>query len=150
MWPGLKPPCLPEQEVYHAGYPCISCISCWFCFLDGDAFATNICRYSLPLQSRSSILVISGPHRRAPVGCDATKQRAWDAPLVESAVTSLLSSADDASKGRLLASKRKESGAWFSAPPVSSLGLQMDDDTVRIAVGKVANLAETRKKHLYQ
>ena len=50
-------------------------------------------------------------------------------------MTSLLSSADDASKGRLLASMRKESGAWLSAPPVSSLGLRMDNDTVRIAVG---------------
>ena len=43
-----------------------------------------------------------------PSGCDATKQQAWDAPLVESAVTSLLSSADDASKGRLLVLMRKE------------------------------------------
>ena len=29
----------------------------------------------------------------------------------------------------------KESGAWLRALPVSSLGLRMDDDTVRIAVG---------------
>ena len=32
-------------------------------------------------------------------------------------------------------SQRQESGAWLSAPPVSSLGLRMDDETVRIAVG---------------
>ena len=30
-------------------------------------FATNICRCSLPLQGRSSLLVVSGPHRRAPI-----------------------------------------------------------------------------------
>ena len=29
----------------------------------------------------------------------------------------------------------KESGAWLSAVPISSVGLRMDDSTVRIAVG---------------
>ena len=56
-------------------------------------------------------------------------------PHIQATVSSLLSSADDASRGRLLASQRKESDAWLSAPPVSSLGLRMDNHTVRIAVG---------------
>ena len=29
----------------------------------------------------------------------------------------------------------KEAGAWLRALPVSSVGLRMDDDTVRVAVG---------------
>ena len=39
------------------------------------------------------------------------------------------------SQARLLATSKKESGAWFQALPVSSLGLRMDDETVRVAVG---------------
>ncbi len=38
-------------------------------------------------------------------------------------------------KARLLASARKESGAWLSALPCPSLGLALDDDSLRIAVG---------------
>ena len=48
---------------------------------------------------------------------------------------SLLVGADPPSKSRLLASQRRESGAWLCAPPVSALGLRMEDETVRIAVG---------------
>jgi hypothetical protein len=38
-------------------------------------------------------------------------------------------------KARLLASARKESGAWLSALPCSYLGLALDDDSLQIAVG---------------
>jgi hypothetical protein len=65
---------------------------------------------------------------------DESKQKAWDTPHIEATVSSLFSSADDISKGCLLAFQRQESGAWLSAPPVSSLGLRMDNDTVRTAV----------------
>ena len=48
----------------------------------------------------------------------------------------LLDSAPDAtSRARLLAASTKESGMWLSALPISSLGLWMDDQTVRVAVG---------------
>ena len=39
------------------------------------------------------------------------------------------------SRARLLAAHTRESGAWLNALPVSALGLRMDDDTVRIAIG---------------
>ena len=55
---------------------------------------------------------------------------------VRSAVDSLLAEAKDVqSKARLVASRVKESGAWLSAVPISSVGLRMDDSAVRIAVG---------------
>ena len=66
-----------------------------------------------------------GHASEAPTGADASKQRAWDTLHIEATVSSLFSSADDISKGRLLASQRQESGAWLSAPPLSSLGLRM-------------------------
>ena len=42
---------------------------------------------------------------------------------------------NDEERSRLLAVSTRESGAWLRALPVSALGLRMDDDTVRVAVG---------------
>ena len=59
-----------------------------------------------------------------------------DAPLVSNAVDLLLQNAPhDVARARLLAVSAKESGAWLKALPVSSLGLRMDDSTIRVAVG---------------
>ena len=44
-------------------------------------------------------------------------------------------SEDPRAKARLLASQQKESGAWITAPPVSSLGLRMANESIRVAVG---------------
>ena len=70
-----------------------------------------------------------------PLGSSAGSQKAWVTPIVDAAVHSLTSSADSTSRARLLAAQQKESGAWLSAPPISSLGLRLDDDCVRVAVG---------------
>ena len=65
-----------------------------------------------------------------------TIQKALDAPKVSATADTLLRQAPDAvSRSRLLAASRKESGAWLNALPVSSLGLRMDNNTVRVAVG---------------
>ena len=54
---------------------------------------------------------------------------------MEASVESLIAAADPKSSTRLLAACEKESGAWFTAPPISSVGLRLDDEVVRVAVG---------------
>ena len=63
-------------------------------------------------------------------------QKASDAPKVSATADTLLKQAPDAvSCSCLLAASTKESGAWLDALPVSSLGLRMDNNTIRVAVG---------------
>ena len=63
-------------------------------------------------------------------------QWSWDSPRVTSAYKKLLETAPDApTRARLLAACTKESGAWLQALPVSSLGLRMDKEVVRVAMG---------------
>ena len=52
-----------------------------------------------------------------------------------SAEALLVGAPDASSRVCLLATSSKESGAWLNALPISSLGLKMDNDTFRIAVG---------------
>ena len=59
----------------------------------------------------------------------------WQGPPPLHANRLLSEAADDTERARLLAVAAPESGAWLRALPVSALGLRMDDDTVRIAVG---------------
>ena len=42
---------------------------------------------------------------------------------------------DDINKTRSLASRSKESGAWLHALSISAMGLWLEDDSLRIAVG---------------
>jgi hypothetical protein len=67
---------------------------------------------------------------------DSNIQRDWEAPILDKLTLSLV---EDASipmdKARLLATATKESGAWLNALPCPSLGLVLDDSSLRIAVG---------------
>ncbi len=61
-------------------------------------------------------------------------QRAWESPTLDRISASLLEGATSpASRARILASMRKESGAWLNALPCAPLGTFLDNGTVRIA-----------------
>ena len=63
-------------------------------------------------------------------------QRAWDALRIKALLQILLeSSRDPTTRARLLAVATKKSGTWLNALPVASLGLRLDNEVVRIAVG---------------
>ena len=64
------------------------------------------------------------------------KQRAWDKPIVEREFNHLMQKqVDNYDKARLLAASIKHSGDWLYAIPISSCGLRLDDQAVRIAIG---------------
>src|SRR5215470_11163679 len=59
-----------------------------------------------------------------------------DQPVVDSTYSSLLAAQyDDHGRARLLAASAPHSGDWLHALPISSCGLHLDNDAVRIAVG---------------
>ena len=113
-------------------------------FLASAAGTSEISNYILPPPLRCSMCPFraealqawsQGHGEEPPTGSNISVQKAWDNPHIEASFNSLLVGADPPSKSRLLASQRRESGAWLCAPPVSALGLRMEDETVRIAVG---------------
>jgi len=63
-------------------------------------------------------------------------QSAWDAPSIAAARSTLNSSfADDHNKARLAAVSASHSGDWLHALPISSCGLRLDNEAIRVAVG---------------
>ena len=94
--------------------------------------------HSLPVPA--SVLALKkwseGHNCVPPTGTEAMKERNWDIISAEATASSLLEGAsDDVERARLLAAMDKDAGAWLQALPISSMGLRMDDSTLRIAVG---------------
>ena len=93
---------------------------------------------SMPLPNLEDVRALwsRGHDQPPPVGPVSHRQKAWDTPKVSATAESLLVNAPEpSSRTRLLASSVKESGAWLNALPISSLGLRMDDNTIRVSIG---------------
>jgi hypothetical protein len=83
-----------------------------------------------------------------PSGQHANKQSSWDKPLVDKTYSELLNSqSDNYHKARLIAAAAPHSGDWLHALPISSCGLRLDDEAIRVAVGLRlgANLCEPHR-----
>lgn len=71
-----------------------------------------------------------------PDSSSARKQQSWDKPVVEREYAELLlQQPDNYDKARLLAAASKHSADWLHAIPITSCGLRLEDNAVRIAVG---------------
>ena len=71
-----------------------------------------------------------------PTDAAAHHQKTWDTIGVSSIADTLFTdSSDPMHRARFLAASCKESGAWLNALPVTSLGLRMDNATMRISMG---------------
>jgi hypothetical protein len=84
----------------------------------------------------AKLLWAAGHESCPPEGIAQHRQKAWDTSKTASLAEGLLENAlGSRARARLLASRAKDSGAWLNVLPISSLGLRMDDDTIRVAVG---------------
>jgi len=62
-------------------------------------------------------------------------QRGWNNPVAKHHKAMILTQATtDIDKARLLAAASPHSGDWLAAPPITSVGLRLSDDEVRVAV----------------
>ena len=61
-----------------------------------------------------------------PEGLSRLSQKAWDIEAARVSFISLLNSAEQVTRARLLAAASKESGMWLHAVPVPSLGTQLN------------------------
>jgi len=113
-------------------------------FLASAAGAADLLTLILPLQ----ILATSDPEvsnavsawqslggTNGPTGIEAHTQRTWDDCTCEVAATQLQTGADQHNMARLLASLAPNSGVWLNALPSAALGLNLDDNSLRVAVG---------------
>jgi len=62
-------------------------------------------------------------------------QKNWDLPRIMDKFCDMLDSSEPVTRARLLASSTKESSKWLQVVPSSQLGLLLDNNTARIAVG---------------
>ena len=65
---------------------------------------------------------------------DANKQRVWDTLAATATRDRLVDTANQLHRARLLAASQPHTAAWLQAVPVPNLGLQLDEESVRVAV----------------
>ena len=94
-----------------------------------------------PLTERPQLLINAEQHLNAqypaietPSGEAVVQQRAWDDAISKIEFDNLLNSANQIERARLLAAASPHSGAWLQALPIEGLGLNLDDEVVRVAV----------------
>ena len=72
----------------------------------------------------------------APTGPCATKQSSWDKASIQKSKQILQEGVTtQVDKARLLAASEPGNGDWLKAYPISSCGLRLDNEVLRIAVG---------------
>ena len=63
-------------------------------------------------------------------------QKVWDGAVASAFQADLLARADTPTDGaRLLSSYADHSGDWLNAPPITEVGLRLNDEMIRISVG---------------
>jgi hypothetical protein len=98
------------------------------CNAPDDSAATAVLEYWSERYNKTGVML--------PTGDAVAKQREWDQPCIAVDVCRLLSSVSERRhQARLLAVSAPHSGDWLHALPISSCGLRLDDEAVRIAVG---------------
>ena len=81
--------------------------------------------------------LLTGDSSDLPSGTSASLQKSWDSPVVSWSFSKILDNftGDPRATACLLPVQQKEACAWVTAPPMSSLGLRMANETICIAVG---------------
>ena len=71
-----------------------------------------------------------------PAGPEAPIQKCWDLQVIKRASDSLLHTAtDNYTTARIQAVLAPHAGDWLNAPPISSVGLRLTNEALRVAVG---------------
>ena len=86
-----------------------------------------------------------------PSGPNESIQQSWDTGVVKATISTLTANLghNQRTKARLLPVQRKESGAWLTAPPTSSLGLSRKIHSLVEYVPTDQNLQNNRSVRSY-
>ena len=89
-----------------------------------------------PFVSHARDVWSSSFNKPEPSESASIKQSSWDRAAIDSGLEILTSHFTDAyHRARLLAVQVAHSGDWLNAWPITSCGLRLDDEAIRVAVG---------------